>query len=55
MNFTTQLRALLPNHPGLINIDDGFGDASMGAQVAWRLETVGLRMPWQTDQRMSLV
>ena len=38
---TSRLRALLPNHHLLVDIDDGFGDATVASHVARTLERCG--------------
>ena len=38
---TSRLRALLPNHHLLVDIDDGFGDATVASHVARTLERSG--------------
>ena len=38
---TSRLRALLPNHHLLVDIDDGFGDAAVASHVARTLERCG--------------
>ena len=38
---TSRLRALLPDHPLLVDIDDGFGDAAVASHVARSLEGSG--------------
>lgn len=40
-NTTSRLRALLPDHHVLVDIDDGFGDAAVASHVARSLERCG--------------
>lgn len=41
ISSTTRLRALLPEHHLLVDIDDGFGDAAVASHVARTLERCG--------------
>lgn len=41
INSTTRLRALLPDHHLLVDLDDGFGDSAVASHVARTLERCG--------------